>query len=81
MSLFHPTEINVCETDPPCSAHANCVHAGPAKYLCVCDYGYRGDGTYCEIIDPCQEDAGGCEVDTSQCTYIAPNKVSFCWSS
>lgn len=68
--------INTCSASPPpCDEHAECVYEGPARYHCYCVNGYQGDGVYCEPINPCQEENGGCDQETSFCSYLAPNQV------
>ena len=32
---------------------AKCVKTGPGQSMCVCDDGWKGDGTYCYPLVPC----------------------------
>ena len=40
-------DINECDIEQICSVHANCTNFA-GSYLCQCNDGYVGNGTYCE---------------------------------
>ncbi|XP_071082135.1 stabilin-2-like isoform X1 [Haliotis cracherodii] len=60
--------------ESPCHVYASCTPTGPAEHECSCNSGYSGDGVYCEPINPCQVDNGGCVVLKSVCMYMGPNR-------
>jgi len=61
--------------DSPCHDNARCFATGPARFECVCNPGYEGDGFVCSPVDPCQTFAGGCPVDSTSCVYLGPGQV------
>nr|XP_054751264.1 stabilin-2-like isoform X1 [Lytechinus pictus] len=43
-----------------CSHRATCLQKTSSMLQCQCVHGYHGNGTYCELNDPCYHDNGGC---------------------
>ncbi|XP_046840914.1 stabilin-2-like isoform X2 [Xenia sp. Carnegie-2017] len=54
----------------PCSIFASCDITRPQ--MCQCTNGYEGDGYYCQEIDRCLKNNGGCN-DNAVCRYVGPN--------
>jgi hypothetical protein len=46
-------------SDLTCDPHATCAMSDTGA-TCTCNPGYSGDGTTCQIIDPCAANNGGC---------------------
>ncbi|XP_026003013.1 stabilin-2 [Astatotilapia calliptera] len=44
-----------------CHGSANCV-TGSSGPQCICAAGFKGNGTFCQAIDPCVVDNGGCSL-------------------
>ncbi|KAM9316126.1 uncharacterized protein PAF06_007094 [Gastrophryne carolinensis] len=55
-------DINECETQNNCSAHAICSNVA-GSYKCECMANYTGDGVNCTAIDECS-------LNTTQCDHI-----------
>ena len=53
----------------PCSIFASCDITRPQ--MCQCTNGYEGDGYYCQEIDKCLKDNGGCSKN-AVCRYVGP---------
>lgn len=45
------------------------------QHTCKCKDGYSGDGIWCQAIDPCQTNNGGCDGVTAYCQYLGPAQV------
>ncbi|XP_074644573.1 stabilin-2-like [Tubulanus polymorphus] len=71
--LNNCTAIDPCISSP-CHPNATCVYVNPGSSACSCKDGYRGDGVFCQEIDPCQRYNGGCDITTSKCVYDGPGK-------
>ena len=54
---------------------ATCFQTAVDRLTCSCKPGYHGDGYYCQMIDVCATNNGGCGVN-STCLFTAP--VSLC---
>ena len=54
---------------------ATCFQTAFDRLTCSCKPGYHGDGYYCQIIDVCTTNNGGCD-DNATCLFTAP--VSLC---
>ena len=40
------SDLNECEENSTCDPHATCTNT-EGSYVCLCDEGYIGNGTYC----------------------------------
>ena len=50
---------------------AVCHKSAVDRVTCSCKPGYRGDGYYCQMIDVCAINNGGCSVNAT-CFFVAP---------
>ncbi|XP_064604743.1 stabilin-2-like isoform X2 [Liolophura sinensis] len=66
--------IDACLSSP-CDDNADCESTGPNLHRCTCKKGYQGDGLYCNPINRCHENSGGCVSNTSVCVYRGPGEV------
>ncbi|XP_042541866.1 cubilin [Dipodomys spectabilis] len=56
-------DINECLHDPsPCSELVTCVNTQGSFYCGACPTGWQGNGYYCQDINECEIDNGGCSV-------------------
>ena len=44
---------------------------------CTCPNGYRGDGRWCEMIDECLQNNGGCGQNAT-CLFAGPVRYASC---
>ncbi|TRZ01615.1 hypothetical protein DNTS_022971 [Danionella cerebrum] len=59
-----------------CDVNANCIsEESRASAFCSCSAGYEGNGTFCEEINPCGTNNGGCSVNAN-CTKTSPGGMS-----
>uniref|UniRef100_A0A8C4XBH9 EGF-like domain-containing protein n=1 Tax=Erpetoichthys calabaricus TaxID=27687 RepID=A0A8C4XBH9_ERPCA len=60
-SCFSSSDVDECaETPGLCDGIGVCENA-LGSYRCVCQLGYRGNGTHCEDVDECSLNNGGCQ--------------------
>ncbi|CAB4018016.1 fibrillin-2-like isoform X48, partial [Paramuricea clavata] len=67
--------IDECSQANMCHADATCTNT-PGSYLCTCNTGYTGIGTYCVDIDECSQ-ANMCHAD-STCTNTPGSYLCSC---
>ncbi|XP_003786834.1 cubilin [Otolemur garnettii] len=52
-----------CSLQPePCSTHVQCFNTQGSFYCGACPTGWRGNGYFCEDVDECEMNNGGCSV-------------------
>ncbi|KAL8622047.1 hypothetical protein ACOMHN_056532 [Nucella lapillus] len=68
------TPVNICEKNASrvCGERL-CVNTGPGRFRCRCPDGHRDDGVTCHPINPCNDDDGGCDVETTVCVHTGAN--------
>ncbi|XP_062914458.1 stabilin-2 isoform X2 [Mobula hypostoma] len=55
-----------------CYSSANCLTASGSSY-CKCAVGFKGNGTFCEAVDACEADNGGCSKN-ADCKKTVPGQ-------
>ncbi|XP_069760369.1 stabilin-2 isoform X2 [Narcine bancroftii] len=66
------TKITDNKCDNTCHTSANCV-SKPNSTKCVCAAGFKGNGTFCEAVDACETNNGGCSVN-ADCKRTVPGQ-------
>ncbi|TWW62791.1 Stabilin-1 Fasciclin [Takifugu flavidus] len=71
--LLNPAPELCSEYNGGCHQNADCNQTG-WTVNCTCQFGYQGDGFFCEPINRCiQEQNGGCS-EFASCKFVGPNK-------
>ena len=62
------SQILFIQAGPVCDANATCGNTA-GSFTCECNTYFAGDGKYCDDVDECQTDNGGCGLpDAMTCT-------------
>uniref|UniRef100_A0A3B3ZVP4 Stabilin 1 n=1 Tax=Periophthalmus magnuspinnatus TaxID=409849 RepID=A0A3B3ZVP4_9GOBI len=64
----------VC-TARDCDRNAECLSQG-SKITCTCKTDYEGNGRVCVPKNPCNQNNGGCPLNSTVCVFSRANKVS-----
>ncbi|XP_020660055.3 stabilin-2 [Pogona vitticeps] len=71
-------EIKDDECNRTCHTSANCLPNPGGTAYCKCAAGFKGNGTYCTAINPCETSNGGCSAK-AECRRTTPgNRVCVC---
>ncbi|XP_054748917.2 uncharacterized protein LOC129254474 [Lytechinus pictus] len=82
-SIFDPQHPQCEETNEcllnvsPCSGNAECFNMPLGSFLCICNPGYTGNGTYCEDVNECATGSNTCDED-STCTNTQGSYTCAC---